>query len=105
MHEVCEPRLQALASHDEIDQRQVALGASVAGRKLAQAIEALDPLLRLVLDWQLGLHAASADVTTIATRLSLPVALVDRLIDEAVEELAWELLSSTWGSSSAAVAA
>jgi hypothetical protein len=46
MHDVFESRLQALASHDEVDQREVSLSASVAGRKLAQAIEALDPRLR-----------------------------------------------------------
>jgi hypothetical protein len=103
MHDIC-ARRHGLVSHD-IEQERGALDRSLAGHKLVDAIEALDPRLRLVLAWQLGLRTPAADVTTISGLLSVPVERVDRLIEEALEELAWELLSPTAGVSNAEAAA
>ena len=104
MHDTFAPRRQVLVSHNS-DNRDVSLSESLAGRKLVEAISALDPLRRLVLGWQLGLHGSAADAMTISCRLALPVERVDRLIAEALEELGWELVAPTPHATHAEVAA
>lgn len=69
------------------------LDRALAWSRLVKAIAQLDPLPRLVLRWQLGVGGQVADATTIGCRLALPVAQVDRLVEQALEELAWALLS------------
>jgi hypothetical protein len=105
MHDMLAPHPPELAPRGNDDRQQISLKGSLAGRKLVHAIEALDPLRRMILVWQLGLEGSAADATTIAGRLSLSVESVDRLIDEAVEELGWELLSSISSASNAEAAA
>lgn len=104
MHDTLAPRPNGLAPRNG-DDRDVSLAGSLAGHRLAAAIDSLDPLRRLVLGWQLGLQGPVADATTISCRLALPVEHVDRLIVEALEELGWELVSPTFAPSVAEVAA
>jgi hypothetical protein len=105
MHEGLVSPLQGLASHHNDDRQQVSLVGSLAGSKLVEAIEALDPARRAILAWQLGLEGSPADATTIAGWLAIPVAQVDRLIDEALDELGWELLSRRCSGTTAEAAA
>jgi hypothetical protein len=105
MHERLAPRLQGLASHENDEQEKVSLARSLAGGKLVDAIEALDPVRRTILAWQLGLEGPPADATTIAGRLAVPVAQVDRLIEEALDDLGWELLARRCNRSTAEAAA
>jgi hypothetical protein len=64
---------------------------SLAGQRIIECVGTLKPRHARALAWRFGLEGEIVDATTIAERLLVPVARVDALLDEALEELGWTL--------------
>lgn len=66
---------------------------TLAELRILEAVAQLPRPYRQILSWQFGLNGRKIDVTAIADRLMLPVERVDRLLDQALVELGFVLLS------------
>lgn len=69
-------------------------GPTLAVQRIVDEVRCLSVPQQQILVWQLGLDGGTADVTTIAERLALPVDRVERLLEQALVDLGFALIGA-----------
>jgi hypothetical protein len=89
--ELClESLITALAGTD--DPR---FARSLAHKRIVECVGRLPVRNARILTWQFGLDGAAWDVATIAERLALPQMFCERMLDDALLALGWELVAES----------